>query len=161
MMRWGLWFACVVLVGCQSMATLRSGVSIEEARKTLGEPTQSHTTANGPRLIYSFAPGGASVRVLDFDRHGRMVRDYEAMHISVFTRVRVGQQKWEVERELGPAFFYSRYRISSNLSGVYRFSDGSENRCFSVEYDTAERVVSTSMAYAVRGRDLLPGEREC
>jgi hypothetical protein len=153
--------ACLAMLGCQSMSPLQMGVPVEQARATLGEPTQSHTTASGPRLIYSFAPGGASVRVLDFDKQGRMVRDYEAMHIAVFSRIKTGLQKWEVERELGPAFWYSRYRVSSNLSGVYRFSEGSARRCFYVEYDKAERVVATAMAYAASGRDLLPGEREC
>jgi hypothetical protein len=151
----------LAMLGCQSMSPLQLGVPVEQARATLGEPTQSHTTSNGPRLIYSFAPGGASVRVIDFDKQGRMVRDYEAMHIVVFSRIKVGLQKWEVERELGPAFWYSRYRVSSNMSGVYRFSEGSSRRCFYVEYDNAERVVATAMTYAASGRDLLPGEREC
>ena len=158
---WGFAFICGALFGCQSMSPLQMGITFDVARTTLGEPTQSHTTANGPRLIYSFAPGGASVRVLDFDKQGRMVRDYEAMHIAVFSRIKVGLQKWEVERELGPAFWYSRYRISSNTSGVYRFNEGSAKRCFYVEYDSADRVVATAAAYAASARDLLPGEREC
>jgi Prokaryotic membrane lipoprotein lipid attachment site len=149
------------LAGCQSMSALQMGMSFETARETLGEPTQAHTTASGPRLIYSFAPGGASVRVIDFDKQGRLIRDYEAMHLVVFTRIKVGQQKWEVERELGPAFWYSRYRVSSNLSGVYRFDEGSSKRCFYVEYDSADRVVATAATYAANARDLLPGEREC
>ena len=150
-----------MLFGCQSMQPLQNGVTLIAAKATLGEPTQSVTTANGPRLIYSFAPGGASVRVVDFDKAGRMVRDYEAMHIVVFSRIKVGQQKWEVERELGPAFWYSRYRVSSNMSGVYRFDEGSSRRCFYVEYDSGDKVVATAATYAAAARDLLPGEREC
>ncbi len=161
MKHWFFGWAMILLVGCQSMAPLQTGVSIDTARATLGEPTQSHTTNNGPRLIYSFAPGGVSVRVLDFDKQGRMVRDYEAMHIAVFSRIKVGLQKWEVERELGPAFWYSRFRVSSNTSGVYRFNEGSSRRCFYVEYDKADQVVATAAAYAASARDLLPGEREC
>jgi hypothetical protein len=151
----------LLLAACAGVTPLQFGSTIPEVERLWGKPTQSHTLPSGARLLYSYGPSGRHVYVAEFDRNGRLARQYDAMNFPVLARVRPGWKKWEVERELGPAFWMTRFRVSSNFTAVYRYEGHDAPRCFYVEYDAADVVVSTASALERHGRDLFPGEREC
>ncbi len=132
-----------------------------EVERLWGSPTQSHTMPYGARLIYSLGPQGHNVYVTDFNRQGRLLRNFDAMTRDNLSRVAAGWKKWEVEREFGPAFWLTRFRVSSNLSAVYKYAGQFAIQCFYVEYGADEVVISTATRDATSGRDLFPGEREC
>ncbi len=150
-----------ILSGCAGITPLKFGATIAEVEAAWGQPTQVHTLPTGARLLYSLAPLGHHVFVAEFDKQGRLARQYDAMDYPILARVRPGWKRWEVERELGPPFWFTRYRVSSNVSAVYRYEAPFERRCFYVEFDAQDAVVSTVSAPERSGRDLFPGEREC
>jgi hypothetical protein len=150
-----------LLAGCAGVQPLRFGSTIADVEALWGKPTVSHTLPSGARMLWSYGPAGNNVYVAEFDRNGRLIKQYDAMSFPVLARVQAGWKKWEVERELGPAFWMTRYRVSSNFTAVYKFESHEGRRCFYVEYDRQDVVVSTAMADEKRGRDLFPGEREC
>jgi hypothetical protein len=154
-------FSLVILTGCAGLSPVPYGSTIERVEEAWGKPSQRHTLPTGARLIYSFGPLGTSVIVAEFDRSGKLLRQYDAMNFPILARVKAGWRKWEVERELGPAFWLARYRFSSNISGVYRYEAPSSRQCFYVEYDNSDTVLSTTIAPERSPRDLAPGESPC
>jgi hypothetical protein len=149
------------LTACAGFAPIEVGMTMAQVREKWGTPTQVHTTPTGARMIFSVATHGHHVYVVDVDKQGKMIRQYDAMSPSNLAKIRIGLKKWEVEREIGPAFWYSRYQISSNTTGIYKYQDVAWRRCFYVEYDSNDVVATTLSRDEQAGRDLLPGEREC
>jgi len=148
--------------GCAGVIALKAGESQADVRAHWGAPTLTGKTADGERWVYSTAPEGRQVWLLDFDAGGRLASQLQGLTLERVTRVRNGQKQSEVEALLGPSYYTMRYPFRpEELVHIYRFYDMQIATCFYVGYDDAGIVTSTGMREEDRKSNLPGLTRPC
>jgi hypothetical protein len=161
MRRWCLIGLGLVLTACAGIVPLAPQSTQAEVQAKWGAPPHVHALRDGTRWLYPTGPGGQSTYVVDFAQDGRMRTHFDALNEEHFERITRGMKRADVEREIGPAFIFNHYGTAPRVLSVYRYMAITRARCFYVEYDDLETVVSTATADEKRGRDLFLGERPC
>jgi hypothetical protein len=156
-------FATLLLAsGCASVATLAPGASQADVRARWGAPTVITKSAEGERWIYSTAPEGREVWLLDFDGNARLTRRTQGLTLERISLIQNGQQQSFVEALLGPSYYSLRYPYRPDeLVHIYRFYDAQIPTCFYVGYDRAGSVTSTGMREEDRKSHLTGLTRPC
>ena len=145
-------FAALIFVtialtsGCAGIVALKTGESQADVRSHWGAPTLTQKTANGERWVYSTAPEGRQVWLLDFDAGGRLTNQVQGLTLARIALVQNGQKQSDVEALLGPSYYTMRYPFrQEELVHIYRFYDAQIPTCFYVGYDAGGIVTSTGM----------------
>lgn len=136
----------VLLAGCAGMTALKPGQSQADVRAAWGSPTTTARIAAGERWVYSTAPEGREVYLLDFDAGGHLTNQVQGLTLARIALVQNGQKQSDVEALLGPSYYTMRYPFrQEELVHIYRFYDAQIPTCFYVGYDASGIVTSTGM----------------
>lgn len=148
--------------GCAGFTPLKTGDSSADVRSHWGSPTLTQKTAAGERWIYSTAPEGREVWLLDFDSNGHLVNQVQGLTLQRLAQIQNGQKQAEVEALIGPSYYTIRYPFrQEELVHIYRFHDAQIPTCFYVGYDSAGIVTSTGMREEDRKSHLTGLTRPC
>ena len=141
-----IFVAIALISGCAGIVALKTGESQADVRSHWGAPTLAQKTANGERWVYSTAPEGRQVWLLDFDAGGRLTNQVQGLTLARIALVQNGQKQSDVEALLGPSYYTMRYPFrQEELVHIYRFYDAQIPTCFYVGYDAGGIVTSTGM----------------
>ncbi|HEY9065371.1 MAG TPA: outer membrane protein assembly factor BamE [Burkholderiaceae bacterium] len=149
--RWlaaGAIAAAVLLPGCdvQRIAELEVGVTTEaDVRAKWGEPVAVYTDDDGTRVLeYPRQPAGQVNYMLAIGADGKLVAMRQVLKPANFAKIQPGWDKVQVRRLLGRAAKTQVYPLKQEEVWDWRYADGSENKVFSVSFDTSGRVTATS-----------------
>jgi hypothetical protein len=152
-----IFVAIALTSGCAGIVALKTGESQADVRSHWGAPTLAQKTANGERWVYSTAPEGREVYLLDFDANGRLTSQVQGLTSARIALVQNGQKQSDVEALLGPSYYTIRYPFrQEELVHIYRLYDAQIPTCFYVGYDAGGVVTSTGMREEDR-KSNLPG----
>lgn len=136
----------MLVAACAGFTPLKMGESGADVRSRWGAPTSTQKTATGERWVYSTAPEGREVWLLDFDGNGHLVHQVQGLTLARLAQIQNGQKQSEVEALIGPSYYTIRYPFRQDeLVHIYRFNDGPIPTCFYVGYNNAGIVASTGM----------------
>lgn len=132
--------------GCVGVTALKPDAKTDDVRAAWGTPTSIAKTSGGERWVYSSAPEGRTVWLVDFDGNGRLASRVQGLTLDRITKIGIGQSQPEVEALIGPSYWSLRYPFKRDeLVHVYRFMDVVTPTCFYVGYNASGSVTSTGM----------------
>lgn len=138
----------LALVGCdvQRIAKLEVGVTTEaEVRARWGEPAAVYAEPDGGRTLeYPRQPEGQVNYMLAIGADGKLVAMRQVLTPDRFATIEPGWDQARVRRLLGRPAQTRRYALKQQEVWDWRFADAGEARMFSVTFDAAGRVVSTT-----------------
>lgn len=151
-----------LVAGCAGLTALKPGESQADVSARWGTPTLTHKTAAGERWVYSTAPEGRQVWLLDFDGNGRLINQVQGLTPERLALIQNGQKQSDVEALIGPSYYTMRYPFrQEELVHIYRFYDAQIPTCFYVGYSSAGIVTSTGMREEDRKSHLTGLTRPC
>ena len=154
--------ASALVAGCAGLIALVPGQSQSDVRARWGAPTLTQKTAAGERWIYSTAPEGRQMWLLDFDRSGALVQHVQGLTPERLATIHNGQKQSDVEALIGPSYYTIGYPFrQEELVHIYRFYDAQIPTCFYVGYNSSGVVTSTGMREEDRKSHLTGLTRPC
>lgn len=136
----------LALTACATPQALKPGMTIDEARKSVGGVTaEMRLPDGGSRLQYSGQPFLQSVWNADFDSEGRLRGVRQMMTDEAFLNVRAGKDtQAEVLRDFGAPADVFHYRLSNETAFMYRYyTHGGFKAAMFVYFDPAGVVKRT------------------
>jgi outer membrane protein assembly factor BamE (lipoprotein component of BamABCDE complex) len=128
------------------LARLKEGESTEaDVRRIFGTPQGVRELPNGRGLVYPLGPEGLHTLLLRIGPDGRYQGREDLLTRANFDRVTNGLRQSDVQALLGPPGRTQEYRLKQETAWEYRFKDGAETRMFTVMFNAAGQVVSTSI----------------
>ncbi|MEP7101147.1 MAG: outer membrane protein assembly factor BamE, partial [Burkholderiales bacterium] len=95
-------------------------------------------------LEYPRQPAGQVNYMLAIGADGKLVAMHQVLKPANFAKIETGWDKAQVRRLLGLPAKTQRYELKHEEVWDWRFSDVSENKLFSVTFDTNGRVTSSA-----------------
>lgn len=128
------------------LARLKVGESTEQdVVRLFGPPAAVRALPAGKGLVYPLGPEGAHTLLLRIGADGRYQGRENLLTRENFGRIGAGMSGEEVTALLGPPGRTQPYALSKQTGWEWRFQDGMDTRIFVVMFDSAGRVVSTSI----------------
>ncbi len=142
--------AALAVVGCdpQRVAKLEEGVSTEaDVRKQFGEPVTLTVEADGTRVLdYPRQPEGWSNYVIRIGPDGKMSSLRQLLNDDNFAHVQPGMSSQQVRDLLGRPAKMQRFDLKQQQVWDWRYKpQGQESKLFSVTFDSAGRVLSSTV----------------
>ena len=138
----------VALLGCdvQKIAELEVGVTTEaDVRAKWGEPAAVYVEPDGSKTLeYPRQPAGQVNYMLAIGADGKLVAMRQVLKPANFAKIEPGWDKAQVRRLLGLPAKTQRYELKQEEVWDWRFNDNTENKQFSVTFDTNGRVTATA-----------------
>ena len=147
--RWlAVMAVAVALVGCdvQKIAELEVGVTTEaDVHAKWGEPAAVYAEPDGSKTLeYPRQPAGQVNYMLAIGADGKLVAMRQVLKPANFAKIETGWDKAQVRHLLGLPAKTQRYELKQEEIWDWRFNDNTENKLFSVTFDTSGRVTSTA-----------------
>ena len=143
----GVCALALALVGCdaQKMVDLEVGVTTEaEVRAKWGEPAVVYVDPDGTRTLeYPRQPAGRVNYMLAIGPDGKLVALRQVLKPANFAKIEPGWEQAQVRRLLGTPAKVQEWPLKQTQTWDWRYSDGNENKLFTVTFDADGRVVST------------------